>query len=127
MLHISDRKYNQLDIGRWTLKFGDLRLERQYRIIMSKLVAQKFIYIYYFFLLVFAGYIIGQSVLAKDASYTYSRLGVFLGFLVLSVGLFTYQFRILYFEITFLVIFFFISKSNPSLADNFGLCCKNCF
>jgi len=101
MLHLSDRKYNQLDIGRWTLHFGDPRLERQYKIIMSKLVSRKFKYIYFFFLLVFGGYILGQSILTEEASYTYSRLGVFLGFLVLSVGLFTYQFRTFYFEITF--------------------------
>jgi len=111
VLHLSDRKYNQLDIGRWTLHFGDPRLERQYKIIMSKLVSRKFKYIYFFFLVVFGGYILGQSILTEEASYTYSRLGVFLGFLVLSISLFTYQFQTFYFEITFFVKIFEISSS----------------
>lgn len=105
MINPADRSLNELDIKQMTLRFGDMRLERQYKNIMSRLGVKNFIIIYFALLITFGGYALGASLLIEEAEYSFSRLGVFLGFLAIGVGLFTKPFKAYYFELTFIVKF----------------------
>ena len=87
-----------------------MRLERKYKMIMSKLIAKNFRIIYFAILIAFGGYILGTSLLVEEDVYSLSRLGVFLGFLVLGAVLFVKPYQAFYYELTFIVSFLFLSK-----------------
>ena len=103
MLHPADKNINELGIRKWNLKFIDSRMERHYKIQMTKFTAFYFRMIYVLLVFVFGFYILGQSIETKEHVYTYSRLGVFLGFVVIGIPIFTPFFQIHYFEIALVV------------------------
>lgn len=105
MLSPADQNANQLGLRKYHLTFLDRRMEKQYRLVTSREALKYSRIAYLVGLIFFGGYSLGQSLILKDDVYTYSRMGVFLGFALFIFVLYTEVYRTKYFSVTFLVRF----------------------
>lgn len=103
VLSPADQNANQLGLRKYTLTFVDKRMEKQYKLITARKAKRSSQIIYGLAILVYGGYSLGQSLLLKDDVYTFSRLGVFIGFVLFGFLLTTDFYRTQYFNVTLFV------------------------
>ena len=103
MLSPADQNVNQLGLRKYQLTFIDKRMEKQYRLITSRKALKLAKVVYAISLLVYGGYSLGEALIMKDQVYGFSRLGVFVGFLIFGCLLFTDFYRAQYYEMTLFV------------------------
>ena len=103
MLSPADQNVNQLGIRKYRLNFYDTRMERQYRIMTSRKALKLSKVLYPIALVIFGAYALGEALLIKDQIYNFSRMGVFVGFLLFGFLIYTDIYRTHYFDVTFFV------------------------
>ncbi len=103
MLSPADQNVNQLGLKKYQLAFLDRRMEKQYKLMTSRKAIKLSRFIYPVFLMIFGGYALGEGILLKDEVYSFSRMGVFIGFFLVGCVLYTDLYRRRYFDITLFV------------------------
>ena len=103
MLSAADVNLNALTMDKVTLKFTDALMEKYFKEICSKDAIKYSKLVFYLFLMIFGGYSLGQAILTRDLLYGYSRLGVFMGFALISIIFATDFYKAYYEKIVFMV------------------------
>jgi hypothetical protein len=104
VLSPADRNAAKIGMGKYTLKFTDKKLERRYMITYIKDNWKRLRKIYFLLVIYFGTFILGEGIVAFQKEYTFSRLGVFIGFLATGGLFFTSIIRQKYFQSTMVVM-----------------------
>jgi len=103
MLSPADQNAINLGLSKFTLRFADKRMERRYKTTSVRSVYKYVRAMFYTLVVVYAFFVLGESIIQKSSAYTLSRVGVLVGACLVGLLISTQYFRIYFYKSTLAV------------------------